>query len=1142
MTNSNLFLNYKKGFHFNERKELIFKTTGSSDGNESNEQKDSKKKTGFAGAMSDDDKAKEFEKFRDQIYDFDNHDIRKMSEMKEVLDNIRNRYNNPKTGNPMTQLNVWMAAKRYGMTKKYVGKNPRLDVSTDSNESFALNDLDTVPIKNPKNGIWIVDIGDELSLQSTSTKGSARKGMRAALKLEFYRVFECSCLIEFRNISAVENEMQAMAFCKECTCEIHFSTFSDRKFLRIMVDKFDMNAKHSQNKLKVTGKLKTKILKMLEADKPGIVQAKLAEEMISNFSGQHPLVPTKRTIRQIKYRENEKQRTFRDKNPVVSICKMKNEPKFYKCIEDVGISPFFVYYATPLQKAFVKSESRTNTTKISIDATGCSCQLSDEAEISERTGKKKRCFFYNMMLHGKKKTTSVYQMLSQTHSSQKITDWLLTWKNSHNNQRDPIEVRMDESAALILSSVIAFTPAKSVHEYLSHCHDHLIDKDNVARPKTYIRLDRSHVVASLHRNAVFKKVFGNRNGPKFFYLRIIGYLLQEPDLKKAESAIRNTFAIASNRFLVGIDSNLLENMHELVKTHKNDIEPTDSEQQIERLEDSNFKEEKSRFYMYIKNIADDEQARAEMHNNNIDDNDTFKMENAYYAVGVVPELVKIFSKLPMSGCLLNESFGLPPDDVPTSSQVEANFRTIAHDLFSVKKRNNIDKWLEIHLNFLIGESKAINTDETDDFSDEEVNEPIDLVIEPMSEQEVEDDESVESFSDLEVPNEPKSANCINDLQAADLQAIDLQADDMQAIDLQADDLQAINLQADDLQADNLKILDEEKYDSDKKGDSFDGKVKQEPWRGLNDAAKKARKVLAQRSKISILTPRGESSPELPFLRNGSEFKIRIKTILITHTCPFDAFFQIFLAIYKDNPKCHLFIKNTNDPNDLFVQILKLVLDGAQSKNIYQLRADFLIARYEEHCQAFDGQLMRRIHQFKAQMKLLRNGKTDHTAEERAVELHKLSEYILLEERKKIRPIYFKEETKSLVHLKCETESDTMLKMIVQNSIFYSCTKHVECTNCKTILTAPIKLPAIPMEFLIAKIDEIQSYFKPTLKVSKTMCEKCNQPGRIVLKPSRIIVIDCEQFSYRNATSLSNITQGFVYHGKKFDLKGNIFTS
>lgn len=238
----------------------------------------------------------------------------------------------------MSSLNVWMAAKRYGMKMKYTNGSAALRHDSSDEEkdpSYVLTHSECLTIKNPQNGIWIVDITEEPSLQYPTSKASFKKGMRAALKLEFYRIYECSCLIEFRNINSVRKELHAMAFCKECPCEVEYKTFSDRKFLRIVVNKLDISKKHSQNKLKVSGKLKTKILKMLESEKPGIVQSKLADELMNNFSSQHPLVPNKRTLRQIKYRESEKRRTFRDKNPVVSICMMKKEPKYYKCIEDV---------------------------------------------------------------------------------------------------------------------------------------------------------------------------------------------------------------------------------------------------------------------------------------------------------------------------------------------------------------------------------------------------------------------------------------------------------------------------------------------------------------------------------------------------------------------------------------------------------------------------------------------------------------------------------------------------------------------------------------------------------------------------------------------------------------------------------------
>lgn len=70
---------------------------------------------------------------------------------------------------------------------------------------------------------------------------------------------------------------------------------------------------------------------------------------------------------------------------------------------------------------------------------------------------------------------------------------------------------------------------------------------------------------------------------------------------------------------------------------------------------------------------------------------------------------------------------------------------INNDLFAGKKRIRIDKWLEIHLNFLIGESKAINTGSDDDLSDEESDKLSDLLIETSSAQNREP-EAIASFA------------------------------------------------------------------------------------------------------------------------------------------------------------------------------------------------------------------------------------------------------------------------------------------------------------------------------------------------------------------------------------------------------------
>lgn len=110
----------------------------------------------------------------------------------------------------------------------------------------------------------------------------------------------------------------------------------------------------------------------------------------------------------------------------------------------------------------------------------------------------------------------------------------------------------------------------------------------------------------------------------------------------------------------------------------------------------------------------------------------------------------------MTGCLLNESFGFPADDVPTSSHVEVNFRVVKLDLFARKRRINVDRWLEIHSNHLLGESKAAHTAEDEHLSDEEIDRP-DLIIKLLSDNEsVDDVADIESSNEFDWKEEPKS--------------------------------------------------------------------------------------------------------------------------------------------------------------------------------------------------------------------------------------------------------------------------------------------------------------------------------------------------------------------------------------------------
>lgn len=103
----------------------------------------------------------------------------------------------------------------------------------------------------------------------------------------------------------------------------------------------------------------------------------------------------------------------------------------------------------------------------------------------------------------------IYQVISQSHTSQKISDMVRTWKNTQFRQKVQNEMIMDESDALLLSSVETSTSSHSVQEYLSHCFDGSVNKKS--RPSCYIRIDRSHAVATIVRNKQFERGVNKRS-------------------------------------------------------------------------------------------------------------------------------------------------------------------------------------------------------------------------------------------------------------------------------------------------------------------------------------------------------------------------------------------------------------------------------------------------------------------------------------------------------------------------------------------------------------------------------------------------------------------------------------------------------
>lgn len=102
---------------------------------------------------------------------------------------------------------------------------------------------------------------------------------------------------------------------------------------------------------------------------------------------------------------------------------------------------------------------------------------------------------------------------------------------------------MDESAALLSAAVGAFTEHKSTNEYLSSSMRALQGEKTLS--KTFIRIDRSHYIATLMRCRKLKKF-----GPHIrrFVLKAFGFFIQCLDLEKIVDGLKALFVVCRSKY------------------------------------------------------------------------------------------------------------------------------------------------------------------------------------------------------------------------------------------------------------------------------------------------------------------------------------------------------------------------------------------------------------------------------------------------------------------------------------------------------------------------------------------------------------------------------------------------------------------
>lgn len=103
-------------------------------------------------------------------------------------------------------------------------------------------------------------------------------------------------------------------------------------------------------------------------------------------------------------------------------------------------------------------------------------------------------------------------------------------------------INFEYESALLSTVCQTFAGMASMNAYLDKCYEHL--ECDEYPPGCYIRIDRSHYVATILRNKQLGKVFGTQRDRKNFYIRMIGFLLQQSDWKLIKDIMKDAFRLA----------------------------------------------------------------------------------------------------------------------------------------------------------------------------------------------------------------------------------------------------------------------------------------------------------------------------------------------------------------------------------------------------------------------------------------------------------------------------------------------------------------------------------------------------------------------------------------------------------------------
>lgn len=431
---------------------------------------------------------------------------------------------------------------------------------------------------------------------------------------------------------------------------------------------------------------------------------KIEAKKLMNYGDPEPSnLPTMNALRVLKYQNRQKDKLHKD--PIMSLAQLKGSAPFNTILHDIGYDRFFLHYWTATEINTYRLYSKQNKLpRISIDATGGIIKKLNL--ISGRETSPIFLYEIRIMDYTNECQFTVAHMLSERHDSNSICHWLTEW--SRNNIKAPRLVVTDQSLALMIAVVKAFTQFSTLSKYLSVCSS-LILKETVELPICMLRNDINHV---MHLISTWAEIKSCNYRIKNFYLRSIGLVVSSTEFEDIKNLLKNIFTVAlseecglnsygipnpchvsKNYLKERISTHILKNNEDLFKNNEEEDHINDNEIDAHFISEditlnNIFQELQSIYEICLKNCQD-----KRSHGDDL---------NAHYNKDISKKLLNFCKLLPCWSAVMIPFFKYG-NIIESSSTSESMFNDLKNRIFQHKTLPlRLDEFVQDHISSITG--------------------------------------------------------------------------------------------------------------------------------------------------------------------------------------------------------------------------------------------------------------------------------------------------------------------------------------------------------------------------------------------------------------------------------------------------------